>query len=126
MTDAWYDDEAGPLVRPYAQRRHPVPMPGALDVADLLVAVDPAPALDLAGTRAAAVRLCAVATSVAEVAAHLGIDIGAARDLLAGLLGDGALTRCAPDAGTGGTGQDDAGQDDDDTFSSLLDGLRGL
>lgn len=111
MSDAWYDDEAGPLVRPFARPRRRRPAPTGLDVAELLVAA-PESDIDLTDQQADAVRRCAEPASVAEVAVHLGLPIGEAQALLGGLVDAGALIVLAtPDA---------------ESVLSVLDGLKGL
>jgi Protein of unknown function (DUF742) len=111
VTDAWYDDEAGPLVRPFARPRRRRPAPTGLDMADLLVAA-PESDVELTGQQADAVRRCARPACVAEVAAHLGLPIGEAQALLGGLVDAGALVVCATADAEG--------------VLSVLDGLRGL
>lgn len=86
--EAWYDDAAGPLVRPYAVtggRTHAGHY--ELDLITLVVAIDPdthAPLVE--PEHAEVLRLCAYPCSVAEVAAKLDMPIGVAKVLISDLI----------------------------------------
>lgn len=86
--EAWYDDAAGPLVRPYAVtggRTHSDRYD--LDLITLVVAVDPdahAPLVEL--EHADVLRVCAYPSSVAEVAAKLDLPVGVAKVLISDLI----------------------------------------
>jgi hypothetical protein len=75
--EAWYDDAAGPLVRPYAvtggrtrSDRYD------LDLITLVVAIDPDAHAKLVDPEHAQVlRLCAYPSSVAEVAARMDLPL---------------------------------------------------
>lgn len=85
--DAWYDDEAGPVVRPYAMTRgRTQPVRGRFDLITLVVARPlPAPAT-LPPEQARILALCRRPLSVAEIAAYLNLPAGTVRVLLGDLL----------------------------------------
>jgi hypothetical protein len=118
VPEAWYDDDAGPVVRPYAMTSGRTPArPAALDLAELIVAVPSAPPRELSPEQTDIVRRCHRPLSVAEVAAHLSLPVGTVQVLLGDLLSIGVLARCGPAAGE---------RPGPDTLDSVLDGLRGL
>ncbi|HET9142368.1 DUF742 domain-containing protein [Actinophytocola sp.] len=90
---AWYDDDAGPLVRPYA-------LTGGrtetgrydLDVITLVVAVEPGAHLHLVGPdHQRVLRACAHPSSVAEVSARLNVPLGVTKILIGDLIESGYL-----------------------------------
>jgi hypothetical protein len=87
--EAWYDDAAGPLVRPYAVtggRTRPARYD--LDLITLVVAVDPENHIPFVEPEHADVlRVCTNPSSVAEVAAHLDLPLGVAKVLISDLIG---------------------------------------
>ncbi|MEH0821462.1 MULTISPECIES: DUF742 domain-containing protein [unclassified Micromonospora] len=91
--ERWYDEDAGPLVRPYALTR---PDDAAdrpqLDLITVLVArVAAPPATPLFPEQAQIVELCRRPLSVAEVGAHLDLPLGTVRVLLGELLQAGLI-----------------------------------
>ena len=86
--EAWYDDAAGPLVRPYAvtggrtdSGRYD------LDLITLVVSIDPDAHAGLVGPEHADVlRVCTYPSSVAEVAAKLDLPVGVAKVLISDLI----------------------------------------
>ena len=78
LEDRWLDDEAGPVVRPYALTRGRTRPSGEnLDMIAMVIAVrgawpDPA---DLEPEHFALLRLCAVPASVADLAADLDLPL---------------------------------------------------
>jgi hypothetical protein len=91
--EAWYDDDAGPLVRPYA-------LTGGrtrsdhydLDLITLVVAIDPVGHYRLVEAEHAKVlRECTEPTSVAEVSARLDLPLAVAKVLISDLLARGYL-----------------------------------
>jgi hypothetical protein len=86
--DHWLDEEAGPVVRPYALTRGRTrPSGEALDLIAIITAirgVRPDPA-DLDPEHHAVLRLCRLPTSVAELAADLDLPLGVIRILLGDL-----------------------------------------
>ncbi len=111
----WLDDDAGPLVRPYAvivavypPGRRPRPaVPGG--------GLRPHPA-SLDPEHAAALELCRTPTSVAEVAAHLRLPVAVTKVILADLVHWRAMTTRAP--------RPVADLTDRDLLEKLLDGLQ--
>lgn len=87
--DHWLDEEAGPIVRPYAViRGRTRPSGETLDLIAIITAIrgvaPPNPA-DLDPEHFAALRLCRVPTSVADIAADLNLPLGVVRILLGDL-----------------------------------------
>jgi len=86
--DQWLDEEAGPVVRPYALiRGRTRPSGSTLDLIAIITAVrgvrpDPA-ALD--PEHYSVLRLCRLPTSVADLAADLDLPLGVVRILLGDL-----------------------------------------
>lgn len=91
--EAWYDDDAGPLVRPYAVtggRTHNSRY--ELDLITLVVAIDPdTHAVLVEPEHAEVLRLCAYPTSVAEVSAKLDLPLGVAKVLISDLIDRGYI-----------------------------------
>jgi len=91
-TDRWLDDEAGPVVRPYAiTRGRTRTATGELDLICLILTDRPPHPTDtglepaLGPEHHAILRLCRRLLSVAEIAAHLDLPVGVVRVLLADL-----------------------------------------
>ena len=88
LEDRWLDEEAGPVVRPYALTRGRTrPSRANLDVIAMVIAVrgtwpDPA---DLEPEHYALLRLCVVPASVADLAADLDLPLCVVQILLADL-----------------------------------------
>ena len=86
--DHWFDEEAGPVVRPYALTRGRTrPTGEALDVIALVTAVrgvevNPA---GLDPEHLALLRMCRLPASVADLAADLDLPVGVVQVLLADL-----------------------------------------
>ena len=86
--DHWLDEEAGPVVRPYALIRGRTRASGeTLDLIAIITAVrgvqvDPS---SLDPEHLAVLRLCRLPTSVAEIAADLDLPLGVVRILLGDL-----------------------------------------
>jgi|SRR5215204_3075188 hypothetical protein len=95
--NVWLDEEAGPVVRPYAMTRGRTrPSSGEFDLIALIVAIQPVAAVasELGPEQAAIIGLCQHPTSVAEISAHLDLPVGIVRVLLGDLLDSGfILTR---------------------------------
>jgi hypothetical protein len=118
-TEQWYDDAAGPLVRPYAliggrtrTDRY------RLDLTTLVVALEPEAHIGLVGPdHARALRACVYPASVAEIAAGLDVPLGVAKILISDLIdGNFIIFRSGwqPD------------QPDLDIMRKVLDGIRNL
>jgi hypothetical protein len=90
--EAWYDDDAGPLVRPYAVTGGRTGVLHDLDLITLVVAVDQDAYARIAEPdHALVLRVCAHPCSVAEVAAHLDQPLGVAKVLISDLIECGLL-----------------------------------
>jgi hypothetical protein len=92
--EVWLDEDAGPVVRPYAvtggRTRSDV---GEFDLIALVVATRPVSALGpgQAPEHVSIMRLCQRPLSVAEVSAHLNLPVGVVRVLLGDLFDDGLI-----------------------------------
>jgi hypothetical protein len=95
---AWYDDAAGPVVRPYAVTRGRTRATQGLDLVTLVVTTGK-------GARSGAtlppeqrdlVMLCRRPHSVAEAAVSAGLPLGTTRVLLGDLVGAGLVTAWEP------------------------------
>ena len=85
--EAWYDDAAGPLVRPYAVTRGRTRTAGAeLDLITLVVALQPEAPADLEPEHAGILALSREPTSVAELSAHLDLPLGVVKVLIGDLI----------------------------------------
>ncbi len=95
---AWYDDDAGPVARPYTVTRGRIASDhGQLDLISLVVARWPVPASGpLFPEQARIVELCRRPLSVAEVAAELDLPLGTVRVLLGDLLEAGLIETHEP------------------------------
>src|SRR4051794_5268132 len=117
----WLDEDAGPVVRPYAMTSGRTrPSTGTFDLITLVVAaraVSPAD-VGLGPEHLAIVRLCQRPLSVAEVAAHLDLPLGIIRVLLGDLLDRELIFVRIPQP---------AGEiPSEDVFEAVIDGLRAL
>ncbi|MFJ9963686.1 DUF742 domain-containing protein [Streptomyces avermitilis] len=100
----WYDNEAGPLVRPYAMtggRTAPGPTGVRFDLIALVTLDTAAPRADddtsLGPEHRALIDLCRIETqSVAELAAGADLPVGVVRVLLGDLLELGCVTVSRP------------------------------
>ncbi|WP_216903468.1 DUF742 domain-containing protein [Nocardia alni] len=95
---SWYDDAAGPLVRPYALTRGRTIGAGhELDMLTLVVVADRAPTLRRTEPEYSQImRLCRKPLSVAEVSAMLKLPLAVAKILVGDLISEGHLTFRAP------------------------------
>jgi Protein of unknown function (DUF742) len=85
--EAWYDDDAGPLVRPYAVTGGRTGGRYELDLITLVEAVDAeAHARLVEPEHARVLRVCAYPSSVAEVSAYLDLPLGVAKVLISDLI----------------------------------------
>jgi DNA-binding MarR family transcriptional regulator len=117
--DAWYDDEAGPLVRPYAMTGgRTQPVRGRFDLITLVIARRvPAPAT-LTPEQVRILEMCWRPLSVAEIAAYLKLPAGTVRVLLGDLLdGDLIETREPPSV---------TERPSEELLEAVLAGLRAL
>ncbi|WP_330295285.1 DUF742 domain-containing protein [Streptomyces sp. NBC_00503] len=124
-TDQWFDDEAGPVVRPYAMTRGRTSHAGQhrLDLIALVVAEpaadDPVWDATLSPEHAHILGLCRQRPqSVAELAAELDLAVGVVRVLIGDLVDDELVhvTRPVPPAEL----------PDESILREVIDGLRAL
>jgi hypothetical protein len=85
--DAWYDDNAGPIVRLYAMTGGRASTTDREFTVSTMVtrAGDRTAGADLPAEKSAILRLCTRALSVAEIAAHLSLPLGTVDVLLSDL-----------------------------------------
>lgn len=122
----WYDNEAGPLVRPYAMtggRTDPGPTGVRFDLIALVTLDATAPGTDddtaLGPEHRALIELCRPETqSVAELAAGADLPVGVVRVLLGDLLELGCVTVSRP--------VPPAQLPDERILREVIEGLRAL
>ncbi|MFE7889092.1 DUF742 domain-containing protein [Streptomyces sp. NPDC057412] len=122
----WYDNEAGPLVRPYAVtggRTRPGPTGVTFDLIALVTLATSAPGTDddstLGPEHRALIELCRPETqSVAELAAGADLPVGVVRVLLGDLLERGRVTVSRP--------VPPARLPDERILREVIEGLRAL
>ncbi|MFC9843180.1 DUF742 domain-containing protein [Streptomyces sp. NPDC060223] len=122
----WYDNEAGPLVRPYAMtggRTKPGPTGVRFDLIALVTLDAGAPGVDddtsLGPEHRALIELCRIETqSVAELSADADLPVGVVRVLLGDLLELGCVTVSRP--------VPPAQLPDERILREVIDGLRAL
>ena len=119
----WVDEEAGPVVRPYAVARgRTKPTSSALDLLATVVSTGlPAPAKAELGVqhRRLLSNVAGQARPVAEVASELGLPVGVARVLLGDLLEYGLVTVRPPR-------DDKAATPSESLLREVINGLRAL
>lgn len=118
---AFFDDAAGPVVRPYALiRGRTMGAAHDLDMLTVVVTTTKAPTLRRPEPEyGIIVRLCTQPQSVAEVAAHLQLPLAVTKILVGDLIGEGQLIFRAPM-------QSDTGPGDLNVLRAVLDGIRKL
>lgn len=91
--EVWFDEDAGPLVRPYAViRGRTEPDPYGLDLITLVVALSHEDAYaGLEPEKAQIMRLCQQPMSVAEVSALLSLPLAVVKLLLSDLIEENQL-----------------------------------
>lgn len=117
--EAWYDGDAGPVVRPYAMTRgrtHPVR--GRFDLITIVVAREVVPTTALSPEQKGILSLCRRPLSVAEIAAYLDLPAGTVRVLLGDLLAAGLIETREPAATTSAPPEH--------VLQAVLAGLRAL
>ncbi|MQY22162.1 DUF742 domain-containing protein [Nocardia macrotermitis] len=117
----WFDDDAGPLVRPYAVTRGRTVGAGHdLDMLTLVVTATAAPRLRRSEPEYADImRLCRAPQSVAEVSALLKLPLAVTKILVGDLIGEGHLTFRDPI-------HTDTGSADLTILRAVLAGIRKL
>ena len=116
--DGWYDESAGPLVRPYTITNGRTPTDSArLDLSTQVMALssEQKPA-GLSPEHLAVLRLSRPPVSIAEIAAHMKLPLGVVRVLCGDLIEWGlVITRSPTDY--------PAQEPDLETLQAVLDGL---
>jgi Protein of unknown function (DUF742) len=118
--DHWVDDQAGPVVRPYAMTRgRTKPVTGNFDLISLVLAtrMSVPSTVGIGPEHHAIVRLCQQPLSVAEIAAHLDLPLGTVRVLLGDLLHRNLVSIREPQS---------TGFPHDSIFEAVINGLRRL
>lgn len=117
----WLDNDAGPVVRPYAMTQGRVaPTDGEFDLVAFVVAVAPeqGPGSGLQPEHHAIVAAAWEPISVVELASTLDLSVGVVRVLLGDLLSAGLISMYEPPA---------ASQPHDvDVLKAVVNGLRAL
>jgi hypothetical protein len=118
--DSWVDDEAGPLVRPYAMTRGRTrPANRDLNMITLVVAVkDEVDTVALDADYVQILELCRNPMSVAELAAHMNVPIVVVKVLLSDLVERGEVMARNPTR--------DVRVPDMKLLQAVLDGVRRL
>lgn len=94
-SEPWFDEAAGPVVRPYAVTRGRTRPSGRdLELITLVVTV-PDDALPFSPDHERVLEVCEEPQSVAEVAAHAALPLGVAKVLIGDLLDRGRLEVCS-------------------------------
>lgn len=118
----WYDEQAGPVVRPYAMTRGRArPVAGHFDLIAYVVAepgADPFPVGLQPEHRAILAMVATGPITVAELSSRLDLPVGVVRVLLGDLLADGQISIPAHSAVPH--------QPDDSVLKAVIDGLRTL
>jgi uncharacterized protein DUF742 len=115
--ESWYDDDAGPLVRPYQVTRGRTQSRPDLNMITLVVAAN-TEAGNLDPEYAAILRLCQVPTSVAEISATLSLPLAVVKILISDLIEGRLLIFSSPHL--------DSSVPDMETLQAVLDGIRRL
>ena len=116
--DGWYDEAAGPLVRPYTITSGRTPADNsrldlATQVMTLRSAQEPA---GLGPEHLAIVQLCRRSVSIAEIAAYVKVPLGVVRVLCGDLIEWGVVVTRSPT-------HNPAQAPDLETLQAVLDGL---
>jgi hypothetical protein len=102
VDEAWYDDEAGPIVRPYTITRGRTPgQHTRIDTAAQVLTAEPrpeTPRLEMTPEHRKILDACRRPVSPAELAVLLGQPMGVVRVLISDLLDHGAVIVRSPRA----------------------------
>ena len=115
------DDDAGPIVRPYAMiAGRTRPARGAFDLISIVKAIRQLSDQDIGVSPESAqiLRYCQRPVSVAELAAHLDLPAGTVKVLLGDLLAQQFIVTRSPAPAEGSTGQP--------ILEAVINGLRAL
>lgn len=118
--DHWFDEDAGPLVRPYAMTRGRTrPANSWLDVAtQVAVAVAASDPVGLGPEHLAILGLCRQPLSVAELSAYVNVPLVVVKVLLSDLIDRGDVVVRPPEQVAQAPGRD--------LLQAVLDGVRAL
>ena len=96
--NVWLDEEAGPVVRPYAMTRGRTRPTSDFDLIARVVATQPLSSvhIGLEPEHATIIRLCQSPITVAELSAHLDLPLGIVRVMLGDLLDRGFILASEP------------------------------
>jgi Protein of unknown function (DUF742) len=120
--DAWYDDDAGPLIRVYGRvgvGRAALDHSDRIDLSAMICTLPSAPDQpDLSSEQSTVLRLARDPISLSEVAVCLAMPVGAVQLLIAGMRDAGLVT--VPRSRGGGS------DPSPDQLQRLLSGLQSL
>lgn len=117
--DVWYDEAAGPVVRPYAMTRgRTEPVRGRFDLITLVVARTGIIPTNVTPEQARILRMCQRPLSTAEIAAYLDLPAGTVRVLLGDLLNANLIETREPAMASTGPSEE--------LLEAVLAGLRAL
>jgi DNA-binding NarL/FixJ family response regulator len=117
--DVWYDEAAGPVVRPYAMTRgRTEPVRGRFDLITLVVARAGIIPTNVTPEQARILRMCESPLSTAEIAAYLDLPAGTVRVLLGDLLNANLIETREPAMASTGPSEE--------LLEAVLAGLRAL
>jgi uncharacterized protein DUF742 len=121
---AWFDEAAGPLVRPFAVTRGRTTSNWRdLDLITLVVAARRDRGVERLGhDHAGVVALCGRPVSVAEISARMSLPLAVTKILIGDLIEGGYLIFRAPPSGR----EASAGDPDLHLLQTVLDGVRRL
>lgn len=115
----WFDDDAGPLVRPYTLTGGRTKQSRHVDIITMVVASGTHLPRQLVEPEPVRIHeLCATPLSVVEIAAELRLPVLVTKILVGDLVEQGHLTLCAPNRSTV-TGTTDVG-----LLQAVLQGIR--
>ncbi|HWD01031.1 MAG TPA: DUF742 domain-containing protein [Amycolatopsis sp.] len=118
--DSWYDEAAGPLVRPYTITSGRTPSDDVLDLSTQVMTLhsEQEPA-GLEPEHVTIVRLCRRPLSIAEIAVYVKLPLGVVRVLCSDLIDRGLVITRSPS-------HQPAQVPDHETLQAVLDGLIKL
>jgi hypothetical protein len=117
--DSWYDDEAGPLVRPYTVTRGRTRSGRDLNLITLVV-TSAYEDVTMEPEYAEILRICQYPQSIAEISAKLGLPLSVIKILVADLIEQRYLSFSSPPSPM------NTETPDMNTLQAVLDGIRRL